>query len=51
MPSFINDSPSNKILNLVGVPSSFKSATTATGSVADIIEENIKTADQQNSEP
>ena len=34
VPSFNKLSPSNKILNLIGVPNSFNRATTATGSVA-----------------
>lgn len=37
VPSLSIDSPSSKVLNLILVPSSFSKATTATGSVVEII--------------
>ena len=47
--SFIKDSPSNSTLNEIAVPISFKRATTATGSVAAIIDPIVRASDQSNS--
>jgi hypothetical protein len=50
VPSFRRLSPSNKTLNYLLVPISFNKATTATGSVAEIIAEKVKAADQHISD-
>ena len=50
VPSFSKLSPSNSTLNCLLVPISFKSATTATGSVAEIIEEKVNAADHPSYE-
>ena len=50
-PSFNKLSPSNKILNLEGVPNSLSNDTTATGSVEETTAENINKAHHENSLP
>lgn len=48
VPSFNNDSPYTKVLNLTLAPSYLRSATTATGSVAERTHPNVKASYQFN---